>query len=41
MFDNTYCPTDNVVADLLTKALPSWKVNGFPVYSSCAALEGK
>jgi hypothetical protein len=21
-----YCPTDNMTADILTKALPSWKV---------------
>jgi Reverse transcriptase (RNA-dependent DNA polymerase) len=28
-FDITYCPTDDMVADALTKALPGWKVKGF------------
>jgi hypothetical protein len=28
-FDITYCPTDDMTADALTKALPGWKVKGF------------
>jgi hypothetical protein len=28
VFKLIYCPTDDMVADLLTKALPAWKVKG-------------
>ncbi len=28
VFKLIYCPTDDMVADILTKALPAWKVKG-------------
>jgi hypothetical protein len=44
--DNTflivYCPTDDMLADILTKALPSWKVKGFSsALGLRAGLEGE
>ncbi len=41
-FDIVYCPTDDMVADTLTKAVPSWKVKGFAsALGLCAGLEGE
>ena len=42
MFDIVYCPTDDMVANTLTKAVPSWKVKGFAsALGLCAGLEGE
>ena len=41
-FDIVYCPTDDMVADALTKALPRWKVKGFAsALGLRAVLEGE
>ena len=40
--DIVYCPTDEMVADALTKALPRWKVKGFAsALGLRATLEGE
>ncbi|SRR6266702_549745 len=41
-FDIVYCPTDDMVANTLTKAVPSWKVKGFAsALRLHAGLEGE
>ena len=35
-----YCPTDEMTADILTKALPNIKVKHFAIHSDYARLEG-
>ena len=42
MFNIVYCPTDDMVTDTLTKAVPSWKVKGFAsALGLRAGLEGE
>ena len=41
VFKLVYCPTDDMVADILTKALPGWKVKGHSAaLGLCSACGG-